>query len=586
MHINFQMIVLICMAAISCMLGVSILRGKLRGPGAKTVSLMMFAGSFWLLGFAFEIGSPSFNAKMIWDVISFLPTIVLPIAWLFFVFQFSGREEIVNTRNIILFSIVPTIFFLLVVTNPSHGLMWNNLRFDEDGIFLELKKSFGPLYWVFLLYAFSHLFVGVYLTIQMLVHSMYVYKFQASTVLVASIIPVVGVLLTVFDVGSFARMDIGPIATGISTWLMGWIVLRSRLIDTMRMARDTVLERMSHGVMVLYAKNEIVYLNAVAEELIGLKLEEVKGTQLEAHWSQWPGGCESMGDHLEVTKEITQGEGEAKHTHELRMSPLLDWRGRFVGQVVLTKDITHRIQTEKVLREYADQLKRSNQELEQFAYIASHDLQEPLRAVACHTQLLARRYMDVLDEDAKEYIHFAVDGATRMQQLIEDLLEYSRVGTKGKFFTETNTTELLQRVLNSLQMTIEESNAKISYNGMPTLQADTTQLGQLFQNLIGNAIKFQGDETPEIEILTEKQADEWHFTVRDNGIGIEERYFDRIFQIFQRLHRPQDYPGTGMGLAICKRIVERHGGKIWVESSPGIGSEFHFTLPERRKESA
>ena len=581
MHINLQMIVLFSMAVVSCILGISIFQGKLRGPGARTVGAMMSAGCVWLLAFAFEIGSSTFNSKQFWDVVAFSICIMIPVAWLIFVLQFSGREILVTPKNVMLMGIIPFVFFLLVLTNPFHKLMWSGMTFDKDGIFLELKKNFGPLYWVFLFYSFTNLFAGVYLTIQMLVRSLNVYKYQASAILVASFVPVIGVLLTVFDVGDFARFDIGPISTGVATWIIAWIVFRLRLVDTKRLARDTVLERMSHGVLVLYEGNEIVYLNSVAERLLGRQKGDVVGSSLERHWPEWPGGCEKTTDHSEVIKEITIHRGDEVRTHELRMSPLLDWRKRFVGQVVLTKDITERIQSEQALRKYADQLEQSNKELERFAYIASHDLREPLRTISSYTQLLARRYKGQLDSDADEFISFAVDGAARMQQLIDDLLEYSRVGTRGKEFIEANTKELLERVLKALQVSIDESQAKISYNGLPTVMADTTQLCQLFQNLIGNALKFRSDQSLEIEIRSELEGDEWHFVFSDNGIGIDEKYFDRIFQIFQRLHSREEYPGTGIGLALCKRIVDRHGGRIWVESEVGVGSSFHFTLPQK-----
>jgi PAS domain S-box-containing protein len=352
----------------------------------------------------------------------------------------------------------------------------------------------------------------------------------------------------------------------------------------MRLAKETVLERMSHGVIVLYAENEVVYLNSVAEQIIGARASEVIGSTIEKCWKEWPGGFESSSSHAEINKEVTITTGERDLTYEIRISPLLDWRNRLVGQVVLTQDITERIQAEKTLKRYAEELRRSNQELEQFAYIASHDLQEPLRTIAGYTQLIARRYKGKLDEDADDFINFAVDGATRMQHLINDLLEYSRVETRGKHFDDTDTASILGRVISSLQVAIEESEAKISYNGLPTLKADASQLAQLFQNLIGNAIKFRGKRPLEIEIISKHVGEEWHFTVKDNGIGIEERYYDRIFQIFQRLHSREEYPGTGIGLAVCKRIVERHGGNIWVESKLGLGSAFHFTIPETGKE--
>jgi signal transduction histidine kinase len=230
-------------------------------------------------------------------------------------------------------------------------------------------------------------------------------------------------------------------------------------------------------------------------------------------------------------------------------------------------------------------LARSNAELEQFAYIASHDLQEPLRMVSSYTRLLARRYQGKLDQDADEFIAFAVDGATRMQRLIDDLLAFSRVGTRGKPFEPTDCNAVLKDVLDNLQLAIEENHAVVTRGELPVLPADASQLEQLFQNLIANAIKFHGEAPPQISIAAQQQADDWHFTVSDNGIGIDPEHFERIFVIFQRLHGRGDYPGTGIGLAVCKRIVERHGGNIWVESVPGQGATFHFTLPAAQRDT-
>ncbi len=223
-------------------------------------------------------------------------------------------------------------------------------------------------------------------------------------------------------------------------------------------------------------------------------------------------------------------------------------------------------------------LKRSNEELEQFAYVASHDLQEPLRMVASYTQLLAQRYKDRLDEDANEFIEFAVDGAKRMQRLIDDLLTYSRVSSWGRPQTLIDPHAALGRAIANLEMSIEENQALVTNSEMPRVLGDEPQLVQLFQNLIGNALKFKGGEAPHIQVSAREEGRECVFSVRDNGIGIAPEYFERIFQIFRTLQPASVNSSTGIGLALCKRIVERHGGRIWVESAPGEGSTFHFTL--------
>ena len=234
---------------------------------------------------------------------------------------------------------------------------------------------------------------------------------------------------------------------------------------------------------------------------------------------------------------------------------------------------------ERTLFRLNEDLLRSNRELEQFAYVASHDLQEPLRMVSSFTQLLALKYQDKLDSDAREYINYAVDGAVRMQNLINDLLEFSRIETKGKILQPADMNNPLRQAVNNLKIIIREKDAQVSSDDLPVLIADESQIVQLFQNLIGNALKFC-KTSPRIHVSASEEADHFRFVVEDNGIGIEEQYFSKIFRIFQRLMPKTQYEGTGIGLAICKRIVERHGGKIWVESEPESGSRFFFTIPK------
>ena len=245
----------------------------------------------------------------------------------------------------------------------------------------------------------------------------------------------------------------------------------------------------------------------------------------------------------------------------------------------VARNITERRKADEELAQQAKELARSNSDLEQFAYVASHDLQEPLRMVASYVQLLARRYRGKLDADADEFIAFAVDGATRMQGLITDLLAYSRVGRQGKDFAQVNAEEVLGRALSNLGLALADSQGRVTHDPLPTLWADGRQLSQLFQNLVANELKFRGDLPPHVHVTARREGSDWRFAVADNGIGIAKEYSTRIFAIFQRLHTRREYPGTGIGLAICKKIVEYHDGRIWVESEPGHGATFHFTIP-------
>ncbi len=257
-----------------------------------------------------------------------------------------------------------------------------------------------------------------------------------------------------------------------------------------------------------------------------------------------------------------------------------DSEGRPSRITGVVADVTERKQAEEERERLIEDLARSNRELEQFAYIASHDLQTPLRTISSFVNLLARRYQGKLGPEADEYISYAVEGAARMRHLIHDVLEYSRVGSQGKAIQPTDCRAVFDQALANLREEIVESGAKITSDDLPAIPADYSQAVQLFSNLLGNAIKYRKkEEPPRIHISAEQRENDWLFSVRDNGIGFEQQYADRIFQVFQRLHAVGEYPGTGIGLAICKKIVERHGGEIWLESAPGEGTTFFFTFP-------
>jgi light-regulated signal transduction histidine kinase (bacteriophytochrome) len=242
-------------------------------------------------------------------------------------------------------------------------------------------------------------------------------------------------------------------------------------------------------------------------------------------------------------------------------------------------DITERKQAEEKLKWTLEDLKRSNRDLEEFAYVSSHDLQEPLRKIANFSEMLAKQYQGQLDEQADRYFGYVTDGAKRMQALINDLLNYSRVGRAEFPLIAVPLDDILKGTLNDLHALFKENHAKISHGPLPTLKVNPYQTGQLLQNLITNAIKFHGDQPPRIHLAARQEGREWVISIRDNGIGFEPQYAEGIFKVFKRLHAKEQYPGTGIGLAICKKIVERHGGRIWAESEPGHGATFYFTIP-------
>jgi len=344
------------------------------------------------------------------------------------------------------------------------------------------------------------------------------------------------------------------------------------------------VEEMNDGYCVIQGST-IVFANARIAEMFGYTQEEVIGKSIlellpseiiseltEAHARRRRG--EAVPPQYETV--LTSKDGAARPVEF--GARLVSYEGKPAASVVI-RDITERKNAEAKLQQTMQDLARSNAELEQFAYVASHDLQEPLRMVTSFVQLLARRLEGKLDADSSEYIAYVVDGASRMQMLINDLLAFSRVGTRGSPFEVTDCEAALHGALTNVQLTIEDHDVVLTHDPLPTVMADGMQLVQLFQNLISNAIKFHGEERPRIHISAKQEGHEWGLSVRDNGIGIDPEYHERIFLIFQRLHGRAEYAGTGIGLAMCKRIVERHGGRIWVQSELGKGSTFYFTIP-------
>ncbi|QSW97741.1 MEDS domain-containing protein [Haloterrigena alkaliphila] len=288
------------------------------------------------------------------------------------------------------------------------------------------------------------------------------------------------------------------------------------------------------------------------------------------------------GERETLEFDVVGLDGTRRHM-ESHAAPLHRPDGTTV-HVALTRDVTEQVEREAELERTIEQLKQSNDRLQQFAYAASHDLQEPLRMISSYLQLLENRYADELDEDATDYIEFAVDGADRMRLMVDDLLAFSRVEQSGEEFEPVDGDAVIERVTENLRMQIEESGATLTVDALPTVTADREQLEQLFGNLVSNAIKYSGDDPPAIEISVEERPDCWEFAVADDGIGIDPEKTDRIFEVFKRLHHEDEYPGTGIGLSLCQEIVENHGGSIWVESEPGEGATFSFTLAKQLTE--
>ncbi len=350
-----------------------------------------------------------------------------------------------------------------------------------------------------------------------------------------------------------------------------------------------------YAIFMLDQAGNVASWNTGAEQIKGYRADEILGHHFSCFYP--PEDIASKKPDRELKSAARDGRFEeegwrlrkdgSRFWASVVITALRDESGVLRGFAKVSRDITKRVEAEAAekrrqgLELRAAELKRSSDELQQFAYVAAHDLQEPLRMVTSYTQLLARRYKGRLDADADEFVSFAVDGARRMQLLVQGLLAYCRVETRGSDLVETSSATALEEALVKLQGAIEDSGGVVTHDPLPTVTGDSVQLCQLFQNLVGNAIQFHGVDPPRVHVSAERYRDsEWVFSVRDNGIGIDPQYFQKIFVMYQRLHSRNEFSGTGIGLTVCKKIAERHGGRMWVESSLGNGSIFYLALPD------
>ena len=364
-------------------------------------------------------------------------------------------------------------------------------------------------------------------------------------------------------------------------------IAEEKLLAASLYARS-LLEASLDPLVTISKEGKITDVNKATEDVTGCSREELIGSDFSDYFTE-PEQARA-GYQKVFTEGLVKDYPLAIRSKSGRITEVLynatvylNPQGEIQGVFAAARDITERKAMENEIKLAMEKLQQSNAELEQFAYVASHDLQEPLRMVASYVQLIERRYKGKLDSDADEFIGYAVDGANRMRGLIDDLLTYSRVARLGKPFEPTDLESTLEIVLLNLKASIAENKAVVTHDKLPTVMADGGQLVQLFQNLIGNGIKFHGDQAPLVHVSVQVRDTDYLFSVRDNGIGIAPEYYDRLFKIFQRLHTREEYPGSGIGLAVCKRIVERHGGRIWIESQVGKGSTIYFTLSKRNR---
>ncbi len=381
------------------------------------------------------------------------------------------------------------------------------------------------------------------------------------------------------------ELSIQPVPEGI--FILSMDITERKKLEEQQALLASIVNSSDDAILSRTLDGSIITWNHGAEKIFGYSSEEIIGKHISILIPSW-----LLNEEQEIMESIRKGEGIDHYETErirkdaavinvsLTISPIRDLSGKIIGASKISRNITERKKAEERLKKYALELQNSNKELERFAYIASHDLQEPLRMVSSFLSLLEEEFGEELNERAKGYIDFAVDGASRMKILVNDLLHYSRVGTNKEEFTSVDVNETMKYVLRVLNEEIQKTGAIIKVSSLPVIKANKTLVGQLFINLLSNALKYHSEKIPVIEIGAAEEKDRHVFHIKDNGIGISSKFFEKIFIIFQRLHNKTEHSGTGIGLAICKKIVEAHNGKIWVESEEGKGSTFYFSIPK------
>jgi PAS domain S-box-containing protein len=557
-----------------------------RAFGLFTLSLI-----FWQLDDAFARMSVTAQTAALWDNVLSVGWIALAPIGLYFSLIYTGKKKLANNNLILIALIVPAIYFEAYYSGHVNASMFQDL-----GIWGWMNDHSHTVTDTLIIY-----WMAYQVTIMLIVLGLHAYKLrdnerardQAFYIALSLSIPALQGIVTQLIMPLIFGYDTVPVTTTFMTFFsVGTAIAftKYRLFSIYdEVQTEVLLESMSDMVFTISSDKKITYINPYAAVVLGINKYEVEKFPLQALFPDDETTYEQFvnsvlrpsfrGLHVESFYSTFLNKEEQEISVLITSDPIGD-EYNIHGVLIVAHNITEMKRAEANIREKNIELERSNAELETFAFVASHDMKEPLRMVSNYTQLLAHKYENQLDAEAKEFIHYAVDGVHRMQELINDLLNYARIGKTQLPVSSVDCNKLLQEVINNLDAEIHENKAKIHIAKLPVVKGSYSQLLQLFQNLIGNAIKFHSNEAPEVYIDCTENASEYQFSVKDNGIGIDESYKEKVFVLFQRLHERSKYPGTVIGLSVCKKIVELNGGKIWIDSKLGTGSTFHFTIPK------
>ncbi|MBN1978358.1 MAG: PAS domain S-box protein [Anaerolineae bacterium] len=563
-------------------------------PGAAPLAALMLAVAVWSAAYALELGSPDLRTKTLWSNLTYLGVVTAPLAWLALALQHTGNEKWLTRRRLILLAIIPLLTTALVWTNDLHHLLHTSIELDTSGPYPMLDVTHNMAFWAHTAYCYLLLLIGTGLLILMFIRSPHLYRGQAGALLIGALSPWIANAVFIFGWSPFGKLDLTPFALTLTGLAMGWGLFRFRLLDLVPVARDTIIESMSDGVIVLDSRDRIVDLNPVAEGILSISASEAVGQPAQKILSRWPDLVERYRSMAETRAEITVGKGIVRRYFDLRVSPLRDWRRHLVGRLIVLRDVTRRKEMEEELQQAKEAAEAANQAKDEFISIVTHELRSPLSSVLGSIGLLEDGAVGPVTEEQIQFLRIIESNTTHMAALASDLADISRIES-GQLQLETDPismAKIIQEIIQSIRFPIERKEQQLILQipgDLPEVWGDHIRLSQVLTNLISNAHKF----TPEggrIVIRAERAANRWdsqgaaevvHIVVEDNGIGIKAEDLQKLFQKFSRVgdRETRRIPGTGLGLSIAKNLVELQDGRIWCESEMGKGSAFHFTVP-------
>ena len=546
-------------------------------PGGKTPVLIALAGAEWLLGYALEVGSADVSTKIIWNSVQYVGIVVAPTAWLVFVLQYTGREEWLKRRTLVLLSIVPFITLLLVFTNETHGLIWERAVPDTDGPLLIRPHGVG--FWIHTAYSYTLVLIAAFFLVEMLIRSRHLYRRQATALLFAFFLSLLGNVVMLSGLNPFPYLDLTPLMFTMSSLALTWSLYRFRVGDIVPVASEVVIESISDGVVVLDEQDRIVGLNPAGQHMLDYTASGAIGRLVERIWPDWSDLIGSYGDRAGTSEEVVLGKGGARRIYDVRLSPISDWRGRLTSRVVVLRDITERKRAEEALRQRTAELQARNEELDAFAHTVAHDLQNPLGLVLGFAEALEQDHATMPDEELSRYLHTIARSVRRVSSIVDELLLLSEVPKMEVQARPLDMARIVAEAQRRLTHMIEEYQAEIiSPETWPVALGYGPWIEGVWVNYLSNAIKY-GGQPPRVELGATVQPDGTvRFWVRDNGPGLASEGQALLFTPFTRLDRVHA-DGHGLGLSIARRIVEKLDGQVGVESEVGRGSTFSFTLP-------